>query len=308
VSPETTSLAGPGLKDALLAKGLLRAGTVPGLYQRSGDFESVVRGIEHAAHAEGQRVGGIEPIVYLAPIMPRDVLVKTDYLRSFPDLIGSIETFQGGDAQHAELLRIADAGEDWTQALSPSEVTLCSAACHSLYPGLSGTLPSAGRTLELQGHCFRHEPSDDPARMQSFRMHEFMHVGTPDSAVAHRDAWLSRGLELLGDLGLPVEKVVANDPFFGRAGRMLAANQRETTLKYEIVCPVTSQEKPTAIASANYHQDHFGVPFSIMSADGETAHSACFGFGLERIALALLSVHGLELSDWPQVVRDRLSL
>ncbi|KQT90928.1 hypothetical protein ASG49_14550 [Marmoricola sp. Leaf446] len=300
------SLVGAALKGALLADGILVESGVPGLYQRSEVFESVVRGVESAARSAARYVGGFEPLRFLPPIMPRETFVKTGYLRSFPDLIGSVETFEGGDAEHAALLRTADAGGDWTQALSPSEVTLCSAACHSLYPHLAGTLGAGGRYLELQGFCFRHEPSPDPVRMQSFRMHELVHVGTPSSAVAHRDAWLERGLRTLRDLGLPVEPVVANDPFFGRAGRMLAANQRATELKYEIVCAVTSTEKPTAIASANYHEDHFGSPFGILAEDGSPAHSACFGFGLERVALALFAVHGLHPGGWPAEVRDRL--
>ena len=302
----TTTLVGGDLREALLADGLLVASTVDGLYQRSARFESVVRGIESAAHRAGEAEGGFEPLLYLAPMMPREAFVKTDYLRSFPDLIGSVEVFRGGDKDHAELLRMADDGEDWTRALEPSEVTLTSAACHSLYSTLSGTLDDDGRRIELQGHCFRHEPSVDPARMQSFRMHEFVRIGSPEQAVAHRDRWLGIGFDLLVGLGLPVEKVVANDPFFGRAGRMLARNQRDTELKYEIVCPVSSEERPTAISSANYHQDHFGTPFAITTADGEVAHSACFGFGLERITLALLAHHGLDLASWPQATRDAL--
>jgi seryl-tRNA synthetase len=72
------------------------------------------------------------------------------------------------------------------------------------------------------------------------------------------------------------------------------------------VCPIISTDSPTAIASANYHLDHFGVPFAIRTADGEAAHSACIGFGLERITLALLRTHGLDPADWPTTVRTRL--
>ena len=36
-------------------------------------------------------------------------------------------------------------------------------------------------------------------------------------------------------------------------------NQREQELKFEIVAPIASDEKPTAIISFNYHQDHFGA-------------------------------------------------
>lgn len=291
-------------RNELLETGILKATSVDGLYQRSAPFEHVVWGV--AAMASKAGGGRYEPLLYLAPLMPRDTFLKTDYLRSFPDLIGSVDTFAGGDREHARLLQMADDEEDWTQALSPSELTLCSAACHPIYPGLSGRLPAEGRRLEVQGFCFRHEPSSDPVRMQSFRQHEFVYAGTPEGALRHRDDWLDTGLELLSSLGLPVEKVAANDPFFGRAGKMLAANQRETALKFEIVCPVTSEESPTAIASSNYHLDHFGLPFAIESADGEVAHSACIGFGLERITLALLATHGLDMARWPSSVRQRL--
>ena len=81
-----------------------------------------------------------------------------------------------------------------------------------------------------------------------------------------RDRWLALGLDVLGGLGLAVHSVVANDPFFGRIGRILASNQRDETLKYEIVTPIHSAEAPTAIASANCHLDHFGDPFGIETA------------------------------------------
>ena len=217
-----------------------------------------------------------------------------------------MDVFHGGDAEHAELLRVAEEGGDWSRLLEPSEVAMSSAACHTLYPEFSGTLPEGGRRVELQGYCFRHEPSPDPVRMQSFRMHEFLHVGTEESALEHRETWVPRAIALLTDLGLPVEQVVANDPFFGRAGRLLARNQRDETLKWELVVPVSSAENPTAIASANYHLDHFSEPFGITTADGREAHSTCTAFGLERTALALLATHGIDPELWPSEVRDRL--
>jgi seryl-tRNA synthetase len=293
-------------REALLEAGVLVATGVDGLYHRSGTFEAIARGVADLAHRCGGGPG--VPVLFFPPLIPRDAFELTDYLRSFPDLTGSIDTFVGNDRDHAELLRIAEAGGDWAAALTPAEVVLCSAACHPLYPGLRGVLPEGGRRFEVEGYCFRHEPSLDPARMQSFRQHEFVYVGDPDGAIAHRDGWLQRGLDLLGGLGLPVTSVVANDPFFGRAGRILAANQREAVLKWEIVTPIADDDKPTAIASANCHQDHFGTPFGICTPDGNPAHTACIGFGLERITLALLRHHGLDPAGWPAGVREQLSL
>lgn len=288
----------------LIEAEVLTPTSVDGLYLRSATFEHVARGLEGMlAHA---RPAGYAPLTYFPPLMPREDFIKTDYLRSFPDLTGSISTFLGGDTAHAELLDVAQRGGDWSAALTPAEVMLCSAACHPLYATLQGKVPADGRRFEVQGYCFRHEPSLDPCRMQTFRQHEFVVVGAPDQAIAHRDEWLDRGLALLSGLRLPVERVLANDPFFGRAGRMLAANQKNEALKFEIVCPVTSAEKPTAISSANYHMDHFGLPFGIYLPDGEPAHSACIGFGLERITLALLRHHGMRPDSWPAAVRSQL--
>lgn len=288
----------------LLEAGLLVASSVDGLYQRSGTFERIVRAVEAVASRSAEGSGGSQ--YYFSPIMARDAFERTDYLRSFPDLIGAVEVFRGGDAEHAQLLRAADAGEEWSDYLSPAEVALCSAACHPLYPSLTGTLPAGGSLFEVQGYCFRHEPSLDPTRMQSFRQHEFVYVGEPEAAITHRDAWLNRAFDLLSELGLDVQIEEANDPFFGRAGRMLAANQRATALKFEITCLVSSGEVRTAITSANCHESHFGESFDIFTANGERAHSACIGFGLERITLALIKHYGVDPAVWPSDVRSRL--
>ena len=123
-------------------------------------------------------------------------------------------------------------------------------------------------------------------------MHEFVYLGDPDGAVAHRDLWLERSADLLSGLGLAVDTVVANDPFFGRAGRMLASNQRAETLKYEVVCAIRPDVEPTAISSSNYHLDHFGLGFGIETAERQCRAHRCVGFGVERITLALLAGTG----------------
>ena len=113
-------------------------------------------------------------------------------------------------------------------------------------------------------------------------------------------------MALLGSLQLPVASDVANDPFFGRAGKIMAASQRDQRLKFEILVPVISQTKPTAICSFNWHQDHFSSTFGIRSADGAVASTACLGFGLERCVMALFKTHGFTPSKWPTSVRARL--
>ena len=291
-------------RSELLAAGLLLGTGVDGLYGKSAVYESVVTALDRLITA--RMVDRPAEVLSFPPVLARWVFDRTDYLKSFPDLMGSVHTFRGNDRQHAQLISLAESGGDWPAALVPAEVVLCSATCHPVYPLCTGTLPEGGRRFEVNGYCFRCEPSIDPSRMQAFRMHEYVYVGEPDSAQLHRDGGLERGLELLGQLGLDVEAVPANDPFFGRLGTMLAANQLDEALKMEIVTPVCSTERPTAIMSANCHRDHFGAPFGIDDSSGSTAHSACVAFGVDRVTLALLKNHGLDPGQWPADVRRLL--
>ena len=291
-------------QQALIDGGLLVPMGRDGLYGRTGAFEDIVEALDalvvrRAADQHATRLR-------FPPVFAQQAFEHTDYIASFPNLTGAIFTFDGDDRDHARLLARRDAGEDWSTELTPAHSMLTSAACHPLYQTLSGQQLDDGARFDVLGYCFRHEPAIDPARLQAFRMHELVYVGTPVGAEAHRAEWVDRGLAILTELGLDAKPVAANDPFFGRVGRMLAANQRDQDLKTELVVKLyPSSEEGTAVASGNYHQDHFGLPFAIESG-GQVAHSACFGFGLERITLALLRTHGFDPDGWPAPARALL--
>jgi seryl-tRNA synthetase len=189
-----------------------------------------------------------------------------------------------------------------------TELTLMPAACYPVYPAIAarGKLAPGGAFVDAGGAwVFRHEPSLDPARRQIFHQHELVRIGEPEVVLSWRDEWAQRGMELLRALGLAAELDNANDPFFGRRGRMLSANQRDERLKLELLVQIAGPE-PTALASFNHHRDHFGETYGIELADGGIAHTACLGFGHERIVLALLRTHGLNPDGWSAAVRAEL--
>jgi seryl-tRNA synthetase len=220
-----------------------------------------------------------------------------------------VHAFAGSERAHRELLESAQHGGNWSAAFPATAVVLTPAACYPVYPMLAdAVLPPGGRLIDVMSYCFRHEPSDDPARMQSFRMHEQVRAGDEESVLEWRERWVPRAAAFIAALGLDGRVELANDPFFGRGGTLLAVNQREQGLKLEIVVPIASDERPTPIMSLNYHQDHFGTAFGIVAADGRPAHTSCVGFGLERIALALFRRHGFDRAAWPEPLRRELGL
>jgi len=293
-------------RDELVAAALLVPSGVPGLFGRGAIFEEIRRRVDARISAAAAPDGALA--ISFPPLLPREQLETIGYLHSFPQLAGSVFSFDGDEAQALAQGERADRHEVWSEFQTMTELVLVPAACYPVYPAIAarGPLPEGGFVVDAGGGwVFRHEPSDDPARMQMFHQREIVRLGAPEEVRVWRDDWSQRGLELLESLGLDARRDRANDPFFGRAGRMLARNQREQELKLELLVPIAGEE-PTAVASFNYHQDHFSSKFDLRLADGGVAHTACLGFGQERIVLALLRTHGLEPDAWPEAVRREL--
>lgn len=292
--------------DRLFESGLLIDTGVDGLYGRSGEFEDVIAAFERLIDRTGGGDGA--EAIRFPPGMNRAYFEKSGYMKSFPQLAGTVHSFCGNDHDHLSLLQCMEEGKDWTREQKATDIALTPAACYPLYPTIAkrGPISMKGGLYDLQSYCFRHEPSKDPARQQLFRMREYVCMGTEAHVTEFRQSWMDRGVEMMKSVGLDVEIDVANDPFFGRAGRLLANNQRDQNLKFELLIPVTSQANKTACMSFNYHQDAFGSKWGLNLEDGSVAHTACVGFGLERIALALFAKHGLDTKLWPEDVRKVL--
>jgi len=290
--------------DGLVEHGLIIPVGVPGAFGRGAVFEDVLERF-NALVTDISRDDGAQ-IFTFPPVIDRSLLERVHYLDSFPHLCGAIHSFFGNELQALALAERVNSGQPWGDLLGQTGVTLNPAACYPVYPSFAGTVPEEGRLVTMLNWVYRHEPSMEPTRMQSFRVREFVRVGTPEQVVEWRDMWLQRGLDLLHSLELPANADVASDPFFGRGGRMLAAGQKMQKLKFEVLVPVISLTKPTAVCSFNFHQDHFGTTFGIKTPDGNVANTACLGFGLERIVMALFKTHGFDPKAWPQSVRAKL--
>lgn len=300
-SPEQTEF----LNDLLTAGLLIETGT-PGVYGHGETFERIRIQVGSLVSALARANGAVS--MTFPPVIPRRNLETTGYVGNFPHLVGSIFGFEGSEADARMQRERAAAHEDWSEFQTQTDLMLLPAACYPVYPAVAarGPLGPGGMFIDMGGTwVFRHEPSLDPARRQSFRQHELVRIGERDDVIAWRSEWAQRGVELLRGLGLDARVENANDPFFGRHGRLLAANQAAEELKWELLVPIAGPE-PTACASFNYHLDRFGETWGLKLADGSTAHTACTGFGQERIVVALLRAHGLDPERWPGEVRDRL--
>ncbi len=290
----------------LALEGLFQASGVDGVRARTQLFEQAVEGLNGLISRE--RANDTE-VLRFPPVTNRSHIERSGYLHSFPHLLGAVCCLHGGEGE----IRAAVSGsgdKEWVAATSPTDLVLTPAACYPLYPLVAsrGPISSRGLIFDVASECFRHEPSQDVDRFQSFRMREFVAMGAADRIVAFRERWMARGCELAELLGLPHALAAASDPFFGRTGKLLAMSQIEQAAKFELLIPVRLGEAPTACLSFNYHRDHFGTKWSLCTEAGEVAHTACTAFGMDRLALALFSTHGLDVKAWPARTRAALAL
>jgi seryl-tRNA synthetase len=280
---------------------------VDGVYARTALYVDLVERLEQyiTRHRDPQA-----EIMRFPPVMSRTQLEKSGYLKSFPNLLGCVCALHGSEASIRSAVDRYDNGGDWTTSLTSSDLVLSPAACYPVYPiaAARGKLPPGGWQFDIEADVFRHEPSQSLDRLQSFRMREFVRIGAPDEIVAFREKWMAKAPVLANELALPHTIDVANDPFFGRVGQVMAVSQRQQALKFELLIPYYSGASPTACMSFNYHREHFGHVWGIHDENGEEAHTSCVAFGIDRLAVALFANHGLDLKKWPASARQALAL
>ena len=288
-----------------IAEALLLPTGIDGVYARTAIFEQAVDGltalISHYREPESE-------VLRFPPVMSRRQLEKSGYLKSFPHFLGCVSCLGGAEADIRSSVERYEAGGDWTSGLAAADLVLSPAACYPIYPLVAsrGHVPSTGLIFDVACDCFRREPSKMLDRLQSFRMREYVCVGTPEQILEFRARWMKRAESFAGQLGLTYRIDHASDPFFGRGGKLMAISQVEQALKFELLVPVHSEEEPTACMSFNYHRDHFGAAWNLCNEAGQTAHTGCVAFGIDRLALALFATHGVDFAQWPARAREAL--
>lgn len=284
---------------------LFQSSGIDGVRARTELYERVVEGL--GRYITALREPNTE-ILRFPPVTNRSHIEKSGYLHSFPNLLGAVCCLHGNER---EIRAAVDNPKgQWVAELDATDLVLTPAACYPLYPIVStrGAIPATGLLFDVMADCFRREPSRDIDRFQSFRMREFVCFGLPENVFAFRERWMARAPEIADTLGVKHSIAPANDPFFGRSGKLMAINQIEQAAKFELLIPVRSEENPTACMSFNYHRDHFGAKWGFRTEAGDMIHTACTAFGVDRLTLALFATHGLALQAWPKRTREALSL
>lgn len=245
--------------------------------------------------------------------MPAELLHACGYFDSHPNM-STFATHLVEDLDVIEAFREANEETETfvpppPASFAPPEVCLVPAACFPCYPTYAGrTLEEEGVALSWQGRIFREESRNATglSRLREFGVRELVFVGTEPFVRAAR----RRALELVDALfrrcELSFAIATASDPFFATVAAAKTFWQQSQEVKHEILVPYAA-DQTVAAGSVNYHENFFGRRFAIAARDGELAHTACVGIGIERLMLAVYAQHGFAPANWPDVLGGALA-
>jgi seryl-tRNA synthetase len=212
-------------------------------------------------------------------------LDRLNYFHNFPQIVLCACGLDAAMHPHhaARKVPIADIANAQLEAAG---YCLLPAACYNIYLSLQGQRLAQPEFVTTIASCFRNESHyRGLERLRSFTMREIVCVGTREAVKAHLQAYRARIASFLDRLALPFRFEIASDPFFDKQGPAARAARIFPT-KEEIVF-----DGKLAIGSINYHRRFFGERCDIEVA-GQTAHTGCVAFGMERWMHALSAQFG----------------
>ena len=258
----------------------------------------LLEALDREIKSYGSRIGAISRS-YPSLIASGD-LQKCRYMSAFPNSLCFVQHLR----EDLEVIRSFSSSVSVehgkakfeSSVLTPPECLLSPNICFHTYSSLAGS--RIGSTIvTAAGKCFRYESRSLAAldRLWEFNMREIIFLGSQDFVVESRSAAIESLTTMFKEWGLDFRVSTATDPFFTDDFASLATFQLAFELKFEMLTTIPYLGKPIAAGSFNYHRDFFGESFDIRQRNSnEVVHTACVGFGLERLALAHLAQFGVE--------------
>jgi seryl-tRNA synthetase len=273
----------------------------PGLFVSPAPIAGLMWELDVAVREAALALGAVEQAV--PHLVGWHTLDRAGYPGNFPQHLMSCAVV-GPDLAALDRFAAATDAAGRLAELRTSQLCQAPAVCLNLFAAMAGATVAKPVVLTARGSCGRHEATATASvtRRWSFTMREIVFVGDHERATGYRDQMLDLLAGLAAAIGAPARIVAANDPFFTTDRREMAAYQSRFTVKHELCGRLAGTDAPLAVASLNFHDQHFGARFDITLPDGTPARSVCLGFGLERWAHWL---HGY-LGDDPAALREAL--
>lgn len=275
-----------------------------GTYVYTGTLAKVISSLDTFLQKLCIEFGAVE---YMFPTtIPFESLNNSGYIKSFPQHVGFISY---GQKRYDGFTNLVNSLDD-TQVekyLGEVKSILAPTVCHHLFQTIK--LSKSTEKFSVTGSSKCHRNEDKTAygieRLNSFTMREIIFIDEPD-IVTHKLKEFSTILnDIFNKWDIYFIKMNATDPFFAGEMSNKKIYQSMLDLKNEYKFHLPYSNKWLATTSINYHRDSILHGFDINT---DKLHSGCIAFGLERIALSLLSQFGTNIKEWPTNLTEDLEI
>ncbi|WP_186785986.1 hypothetical protein [Paenibacillus agilis] len=245
-------------------------------------------------------------------LIPTKTLEKCGYFNSFPHFLMFVTRLHNDIDNYRNFLEEYKSNDKIDSYLLHNchnvDYCLPPTMCYHTYHQFQNTQhdETQNRVITSIGKSFRYESKYHRTleRLWDFSIREIVFMGSKDFVLESRQKFMEASFSIFQRLGLQGHCEVASDPFFcneDTAAKIF--NQRMQELKYELRLNVAS-DRTIAAASFNFHEHFFGEQFNIKRGETEWMATGCVGFGIERLAYAFISQHGLDEKDWAKVLSN----
>ncbi len=236
-------------------------------------------------------------------------LGKTNHLSSFPEHLHFVSHL---DSRLSVLDSYAQQSKEGVEKQAPEQLALNKAnlvhnpsTCYHCYSAYKNTAFSEDTAYTAVTACHRYEGANhsDLGRLMEFSLREVIFIGSPDYVRKTRAKTLELMEDFAKDWKLGGSLQSENDPFFTSDFKVKAQHQRKMKMKYEYRAKIPGAATDLAIMSSNLHGLVFTKAFNLKSTSGPL-HTGCLGFGVERLAIALIAQHGSQPENWPENLKN----
>ena len=275
----------------------------PGLFVYGQPVSTLLRFLDHAMLVRFATPFGAIEEVY-PNCIPAESLSAAHHLGSFPEHLHFLTHLREDLDLLDDFSQRAKAGSDTVvpnlDEVSRLRLVQNPSTCYHCYAARRDGSVDEDVAITATTRCHRYEAANHHqfGRLLEFTMREVIFLGTPDYARATRAQCLQLIEQLAMDWQLYGELSPANDPFFSADFAAKANQQRRLAMKFEYRMTIPGQEKKLAVMSSNLHGPTFSKAFNIKRR-GRVINSGCLGFGIERLALAIIAQHGSDPALWP---------
>ncbi len=277
----------------------------PGIFYYSGELLTLMSKLDSFIKKYALSIGASERLY--PNILPVDSMINNGYISGFPHHALFI-SLSHQDTDSLKRVAKIKSVKELESAVAPNGVMLAPTVCHHCFEELKNAPIDENIMITSVGKCHRFEgPSAvDLSRTHVFNMREIVLFGSTAWVHKQRIAIKTFSEALFTNWGLAFEVETATDPFFPAGSQKKRNFQAINQTKFEIKLVIPHQSASISAVSVNNHMNTLTEAYNITGE--QSVISSCVGFGLERLAYAILSQFGTEASQWPKSLRDDLLL